>query len=170
MANVIVNGGLQVGGGNSPSPSDLSPFIGTYTSPEQKFEIGKAITFNEGKDVSIFCTGHLVWKALEACEALSEKGIDAEVINIHTIKPLDETAIIRSARKTGSVVTAEEHQVNGGLGDVIAHVLSKNFPVFISTSNLTTAVAICIVVGVAAGIIPASQAARMDPVAAIRGK
>jgi transketolase len=104
------------------------PVVPNFTSPEQKFEIGKAITFNEGKDVSIFCTGHLVWKALEACEALAEKGIDAEVINIHTIKPLDETAIIRSARKTGCVVTAEEHQVNGGLGDAVAHVLSKNYP------------------------------------------
>jgi len=104
------------------------PVVPNFTSPEQKIEIGKAITFNEGKDVSIFCTGHLVWKAIEACEALAEKGIDAEVINIHTIKPLDETAIIRSARKTGCVVTAEEHQVNGGLGDAVAHVLSKNYP------------------------------------------
>src|SRR5215510_11161275 len=104
------------------------PVVPNFTSPDQKFEIGKAITFNEGKDVSIFCTGHLVWKALEACDALAEKVIDAEVINIHTIKPLDETAIIRSARKTGCVVTAEEHQVNGGLGVAIAHVLTKNFP------------------------------------------
>src|SRR5436190_6372242 len=104
------------------------PVVPNFTAPEQKFEIGKAITFNEGKDVSIFCTGHLVWKAIEACEALAEKGIEAEVINIHTIKPLDETSIIRSARKTGCVVTAEEHQVNGGLGDAVAHVLSKNYP------------------------------------------
>jgi transketolase len=104
------------------------PVVPNFTSAEQKFEIGKAITFNEGKDVSIFCTGHLVWKALEACEALAEKGIEAEVINVHTIKPLDETAIIRSARKTGCVVTAEEHQVNGGLGDAVAHVLSRNYP------------------------------------------
>ena len=84
---------------------------------------------SEGKDVSIFATGHLVWKSLEACEALAEKGIEAEVINIHTIKPLDEAAIIRSARKTGCVVSAEEHQINGGLGDAIAHVLSRHYPV-----------------------------------------
>jgi len=105
------------------------PVVPNFTAPEQTFEIGKAIMFNEGKDVTIFCTGHLVWKSLEACEALAEKGIEAEVINIHTIKPIDETAIIRSARKTGCIVTAEEHQVNGGLGDAIAHVLAKNFPV-----------------------------------------
>ena len=105
------------------------PVVPNFTAPDQAFEIGKAVTFNEGKDVTIFCTGHLVWKSLEACEALAEKGIEAEVINIHTIKPIDETAIIRSAKKTGCVVTAEEHQVNGGLGDAIAHVLSKNSPV-----------------------------------------
>ncbi|MBK5284176.1 MAG: transketolase family protein [Bacteroidia bacterium] len=105
------------------------PVVPNFTSPEQDFEIGKAITFNAGKDVTIFATGHLVWKSLEACEALAEKGIDAEVINIHTIKPLDEAAIIRSARKTGCVVTAEEHQLNGGLGDAVSHVLSKHYPV-----------------------------------------
>ena len=105
------------------------PVVPNFTSPEQKFEIGKAVMLNEGKDVSIFATGHLVWKAIEACDALAEKGIDAEVINIHTVKPLDEAAIIRSARKTGCVVSAEEHQINGGLGDAIANVLSRHYPV-----------------------------------------
>ena len=78
--------------------------------------------------VSIFATGHLVWKALEACEILEKKGIHAEVINIHTIKPLDAEAVIRSIKKTGCAVTAEEHQVHGGLGDAIAHVLCTAFP------------------------------------------
>ena len=84
---------------------------------------------NEGTDVTIVATGHLVWEALIAAEALEAKGISAEVINIHTIKPLDEAAIIRSARKTGCIVTAEEHQMNGGLGDAVAQVLAKRFPV-----------------------------------------
>jgi transketolase len=104
------------------------PVVPVFTPADQKFEIGKAITFNEGTDVSIFATGHLVWKALEACEMLEEKGIHAEVINIHTIKPLDVAAVLRSVKKTGCVVTAEEHQLNGGLGDAIAHVLCKEFP------------------------------------------
>ncbi|MFI5217916.1 MAG: transketolase family protein [Bacteroidia bacterium] len=100
-----------------------------FTDVNQKFEIGKAEIFCEGNDVSIFATGHMVWKALEAAEKLTEMGIDAEVINIHTIKPLDEKAILQSVKKTKCVVTAEEHQINGGLGDVICHVLSKNYPV-----------------------------------------
>jgi transketolase len=104
------------------------PVVPVFTPADQKFEIGKAITFNEGTDVSIFATGHLVWKALEACEMLEEKGIHAEVINIHTIKPLDVAAVLRSVKKTGCVVTAEEHQLNGGLGDAIAHVLCKEYP------------------------------------------
>ncbi len=104
------------------------PVIPNFTPADQKFEIGKAVLFNEGTDVSIFATGHLVWKALEACEILEEKGIRAEVINIHTIKPLDIDAVLRSVKKTGCVVTAEEHQLNGGLGDAVAHVLSANFP------------------------------------------
>jgi transketolase len=104
------------------------PVVPVFTPADQKFEIGKAIIFNEGTDVSIFATGHLVWKALEACEMLSEKGIHAEVINIHTIKPLDVSAVLRSVKKTGCVVTAEEHQLNGGLGDAIAHVLGKEYP------------------------------------------
>ena len=83
---------------------------------------------NEGTDVSIFATGHLVWEAIQAGEMLAEKGISAEIINIHTIKPLDEEAILASARKTGCVVSAEEHQINGGLGDSIAQCLSRNLP------------------------------------------
>lgn len=104
------------------------PVVPNFTPANQKFEIGKALMLNEGTDVSIFATGHLVWKALEACEMLQEKGISAEVINIHTIKPLDEAAVIRSVQKTGCVVTAEEHQLNGGLGDAIAQVLARHQP------------------------------------------
>jgi len=104
------------------------PVVPNFTAPDQKFEIGKALLLSEGNDVTIFATGHLVWKALEACEALEEKGISAEVINIHTIKPLDTEAVLRSVKKTGCVVTAEEHQKNGGLGDAIAHVLTQHYP------------------------------------------
>jgi transketolase len=104
------------------------PTVPNFTDADQKFEIGKAVVLNEGKDVSIFATGHLVWKAIEAGEKLAEKGISAEIINIHTIKPLDEEAILRSVRKTKYVVTAEEHQRNGGLGDSIAQLLARNLP------------------------------------------
>ncbi|MDA9563308.1 transketolase family protein [Flavobacteriales bacterium] len=104
------------------------PKVPNFTSPEQKFEIGKAITFNEGKDVTIFATGHLLWKAIEAGQQLAEKGIDAEIINIHTIKPLDKEAVLQSVRKTKCVVTAEEHMKNGGLGDSIAQVLAEDYP------------------------------------------
>lgn len=104
------------------------PAVPNFTDATEKFEIGKAQTLHEGKDVSIFANGHLVWKAIEACEILEAKGISCELINIHTIKPLDEKIILASVRKTKCVVTAEEHQLNGGLGDSIAHVLSKNFP------------------------------------------
>jgi transketolase len=93
------------------------------------FEIGKAQVFSEGTDVTIFACGHLVWKAIEAGKTLQEKGIAAEIINIHTVKPIDEAAIIKSVSKTKCVVTAEEHNILGGLGDAIAHVTSKNFPV-----------------------------------------
>ena len=95
----------------------------------EPFEIGKAIKLQEGNDVSIFATGHLVWEALEACEQLNDKGISAEVINIHTIKPLDEKAVLTSANKTKCIVTAEEHMINGGLGDSIAQVISRNNPI-----------------------------------------
>nr|MBP7269326.1 transketolase family protein [Bacteroidia bacterium] len=105
------------------------PVVPNFTPADQVFKIGEAVTLAEGTDVSIFATGHLVWKALEACEMLEEKGISAEIINIHTIKPLDVQAVLRSARKTGCAVTAEEHQVNGGLGDAIARVLVSQHPV-----------------------------------------
>lgn len=99
-----------------------------FISEDTPFEIGKALMLSEGTDVSIFATGHLVWKAIEAGQMLAEKGISAEIINIHTIKPLDVEAVIASAKKTGCVVTAEEHQMNGGLGDSIAQVLSRKLP------------------------------------------
>ena len=104
------------------------PKVPNFTPADQKFEIGKAVLLKEGKDVSIFATGHLVWKALKAAEALMEMGIDAEVINIHTIKPLDEAAVLASVSKTGCAVSAEEHQRHGGLGDSIAQVLSMKMP------------------------------------------
>jgi len=104
------------------------PKVPNFTPADQKFEIGKALLLNEGTDVSIFATGHLVWHAIEAGEILAEKGINAEIINIHTIKPLDKTAILNSVNKTKCVVTAEEHQMNGGLGDSIAQLLSLQNP------------------------------------------
>ena len=104
------------------------PKVPNFTPADQVFEIGKAVILKEGKDVSIFATGHLVWKALKAAEELWKKGIDAEVINIHTIKPLDEAAVIASVSKTGCAVSAEEHQRNGGLGDSIAQVLARTLP------------------------------------------
>jgi transketolase len=99
-----------------------------FIPEDMPFEIGKALMLNEGKDVTIFATGHMVWKAIEAGHILAEKGIDAEVINIHTIKPLDRDAILASVKKTGCVVSAEEHQMNGGLGDSIAQLLSRELP------------------------------------------
>ena len=104
------------------------PVVPIFTPADQKFEIGKAILLSEGKDVTIVATGHLVWTALEAAKELEKLGIYAEVINIHTIKPLDEKAILNSVKKTGCVVTAEEHQMNGGLGDSIAQLLSRTIP------------------------------------------
>jgi len=104
------------------------PAVPNFTPADQKFEIGKAVMLNEGTDVTIFATGHLVWKAIEAGEQLAAQGINAEIINIHTIKPLDAKAVIDSAKKTRCVVTAEEHQMNGGLGDSIAQLLSRELP------------------------------------------
>lgn len=104
------------------------PVMPIFTAEDQKFEIGKAWVVNEGKDVSIFATGHLVWEAILAAEMLEKEGIDAEIINIHTIKPLDNEAILQSASKTRCVVTAEEHQLNGGLGDAVCQLLSRNMP------------------------------------------
>jgi len=99
-----------------------------FTSPDEPFVIGKAKLMIEGTDVTIIATGHLVWKAIEAAEVLQQRGISAEVINIHTIKPLDEDAILQSVNKTGCVVTAEEHMRNGGLGESVAQCLCLNRP------------------------------------------
>lgn len=96
--------------------------------PEGEFEVGKAITLNEGPDVSIFCTGHMVWEAILAGEALAEQGIEADIINIHTIKPLDVDAILASVKKTGCAVSAEEHQIAGGLGESVASTLGQHYP------------------------------------------
>ncbi len=92
------------------------------------FTIGKADRMVEGKDVSIFACGHMVWQAIEAESILAEKGINAEVINLHTIKPLDVESILNSVQKTGCAVTCEEHQINGGLGDSVAQVLGQFHP------------------------------------------
>lgn len=105
------------------------PVVPNFTPADQKFEIGKAILLNEGTDVTIIATGHLVWEAIQAGEKLAEQGINAEIINIHTIKPLDEEAVLASAKKTKCVVTAEEHNRFGGLGESVAQVLTTNFPV-----------------------------------------
>ena len=109
------------------------PKVPNFTPENQKFEIGKAWKIADGADVSIFATGHLVWKAIEAQEILAAKGVSAEIINIHTIKPLDVDAILASVKKTGCAVTAEEHQRNGGLGDSVAQTLSLNNPAPIET-------------------------------------
>jgi Transketolase, C-terminal subunit len=90
--------------------------------------IGKADLMIEGTDISIFACGHMVWQAIEAEALLAERGISAEVINIHTIKPIDQEAILTSVEKTRCVVTCEEHQINGGLGDSIAQVLARHYP------------------------------------------
>ena len=104
------------------------PKVPNFTSADQKFEIGKALHLKEGNDVTIFATGHLVWEALEAAKTLDEEGISAEVINLHTIKPLDNEAILKAVKNTKCVVTAEEHMLNGGLGDSIAQLLSRKNP------------------------------------------
>ena len=104
------------------------PSVPNFTPENQTFEIGKALRLVEGGDVSIFATGHLVWEALQAAEELEKQGISAEVIDIHTIKPLDTAAVIASAAKTGAVVTAEEHLIAGGLGELIAGVLIRTAP------------------------------------------
>ena len=104
------------------------PKVPNFTPADEKFEIGKAQLLQEGKDVTIFACGHLVWKAMQALSILKEMGIDAELINIHTIKPLDVDAVLKSVAKTRCVVTAEDHMRNGGLGDSIAQVLALNNP------------------------------------------
>src|SRR3954469_21141472 len=100
-----------------------------FTNPAEPFVIGKAQQFSEGTDVSIFACGHLVWNAIQAGAALQEKGLSVEVINLHTVKPLDEEAVLRSIRKTRCAVTAEEHNIYGGMGDAVAQVAAKHFPV-----------------------------------------
>lgn len=104
------------------------PVVPIFVQPDAKFTIGKADVLIEGTDVTIIACGHLVWKSIEAAQQLAEQGISAEVINMHTIKPLDEKAILDSVGKTKCVVTAEEHMLNGGLGDAVAQVLSRHMP------------------------------------------
>ena len=104
------------------------PKVPNFTPANQKFEIGKALQLRKGNDVTIFATGHLVWEALEAAKVLERENLSAEVINIHTIKPLDNEAILKSVINTKCVVTAEEHMLNGGLGDSIAQLLSTKNP------------------------------------------
>ena len=114
------------------------PSVANFTPENQTFEIGKAVHLLEGSDISIVATGHLVWEAILAAEALSERGISAEVINIHTIKPLDNKAILKSVKKTGCIVTAEEHNYLGGLGESVARVLAENQPTpqeFVATQD-----------------------------------
>ena len=114
------------------------PSVPIFTEENQTFEIGKAVNLSEGKDVTIVATGHLVWEALQASEKLFEKGISAEVINIHTIKPLDKNAIIESVKKTGCIVTAEEHNYLGGLGESVSRVLALENPTpqeFVATND-----------------------------------
>ena len=114
------------------------PKVANFTPETQKFEIGKALHLMSGTDVTIVATGHLVWEALEAAKSLSEKGISSEIINIHTIKPLDTKAIIDSVSKTKCIVTAEEHNHLGGLGESVARVLSQHLPTpqeFIATND-----------------------------------
>ena len=104
------------------------PKVPNFTSETEAFEIGKAQHVQSGTDVTIIANGHLVWKALEAAKELSNLGISAEVLNVHTVKPIDRDAILNSARKTNRVVTAEEHQKNGGLGDSVAQILAEEHP------------------------------------------
>ena len=104
------------------------PKVSNFTPENQVFKIGKAIRLNRGSDVTLIATGHLVWKSIEAARALEEEGISVDLINIHTIKPLDEEAILESVQRTGRVVTAEEHQRNGGLGDAVAQTLARHLP------------------------------------------
>ncbi len=114
------------------------PKVANFTPVDQKFEIGKAVLLNEGTDVTIIATGHLVWEALIAAENLEKEGISAEVVNIHTIKPLDDEAVLKSVKKTGCVVSAEEHNYLGGLGESIARVLALHHPApqeFVATQD-----------------------------------
>ncbi len=114
------------------------PEVPNFTDKNKKFEIGKAIKLTEGLDVTIVATGHLVWEALEASKKLHEKGISAEVINLHTIKPMDDKAVLKSIKKTKCLVSAEEHNYLGGLGESISRLISLNYPVpqeFVATND-----------------------------------
>jgi len=114
------------------------PKVANFTPVDQTFEVGKGLLLQEGADVTIVATGHLVWEALGAAKILKEQGISAEVINIHTIKPLDDAIILKSVGKTGCIVTAEEHNFMGGLGESVARVLSLNHPTpqeFVATQD-----------------------------------
>ena len=104
------------------------PKVANFTGVNQKFEIGKGISLKEGSDVTVVATGHLVWEALKASEILFTKGIDCEIINIHTIKPLDKDIILESVSKTGCIVSAEEHNIYGGLGESISRLLTTSLP------------------------------------------
>lgn len=105
------------------------PSVPNFTPADAPFEIGKAVTMLEGTDVTIFATGHLVWEAVNAAEELSKEGISAEVIDIHTVKPLDRDAVIASVSRTGAAVSAEEHLIAGGMGEMIAGELARHIPV-----------------------------------------
>ncbi len=114
------------------------PSVPNFTTPSMKFEIGKGIMLNPGTDVTIVATGHLVWEAINAAESLENEGVNAEVINIHTIKPIDKNMILDSVKKTKAIVTAEEHNYHGGMGETISRILSQNFPVpqeFVATKD-----------------------------------
>lgn len=104
------------------------PKVPNFTPEDRPFIIGKADLLRKGADVSIFANGHMVWEAVKALELLRQKGIEAELINVHTVKPLDETTVLQSVAKTKCAVTAEEHQMNGGMGDSIAQLLVRKFP------------------------------------------
>ena len=104
------------------------PKVANFTDVSQRFEIGKGLKLKEGSDVTIVATGHLVWEALKASETLSKKGISSEIINIHTIKPLDEDIILESVSKTGCLVSAEEHNIFGGLGESVSRLLTTKMP------------------------------------------
>lgn len=111
------------------------PSVPNFTLPDAPFEIGKAYVMNEGSEVTIFATGHLVWESLQACRILEEKGISAELVNIATIKPLDVESVVASASRTGAVVCAEEHNQAGGLGELISGVLAAHCPVPVEFVN-----------------------------------
>ena len=114
------------------------PKVANFTAIDQKFEIGKGVILNPGSDVTIVATGHLVWEAIKAGEELNKMGISAEIINIHTIKPLDSDIILKSISKTGCLVSAEEHNYHGGLGESISRILAQNNPApqsFVATND-----------------------------------